>query len=303
MPETLVRPETKLTTRELIAASIECVARAHGFDALVFDHYGLARPDHDALAGGRASLVIDDLANRPLGGDVVREAQRDLHVAQGLHLEAGHGVDHRQVERGIGELEGEILALLGDGFLEQVLRLLVERGGVHVIHAEVEGEVPFTILGVHSHKPTSAAGAESQRIYFDWLAEKCRAENVGGRPVVLSFVYTSCYYVCPSLTLRLRGTAEVARDALGERLRQKGQEFGSVTGRPRRCGWFDAAGLKRAVQLNGTTGLCITKLDVLDGMAEIRICTGYMVDGTPLPLLPSLPRGCPAAHACARNRG
>ena len=55
-------------------------------------------------------------------------------------------------------------------------------------------------------------------------------------------------------------------DATGAQLRERGQEFGSVTGRPRRCGWFDAAGLRRAVQLNGTTGLCITKLDVLDGL-------------------------------------
>jgi len=68
-------------------------------------------------------------------------------------------------------------------------------------------------------------------------------------------------------------------DETGERLRNRGGEFGSVTGRPRRCGWFDAVALRRSAQLNGLSGLCITKLDVLDGLPAIRMCTGYTVDG------------------------
>jgi len=75
-------------------------------------------------------------------------------------------------------------------------------------------------------------------------------------------------------------------EATGEHLRQRGQEFGSVTGRPRRCGWFDAAGLKRAVQLNGTTGLCITKLDVLDGLPSVKLGVGYRFDGRMVDILP-----------------
>jgi adenylosuccinate synthase len=72
----------------------------------------------------------------------------------------------------------------------------------------------------------------------------------------------------------------------GEQLRQRGQEFGSVTGRPRRCGWFDAAALQRSVQLNGLTGLCITKLDVLDGLPTVRLCTGYRYEGRIVDILP-----------------
>jgi len=72
----------------------------------------------------------------------------------------------------------------------------------------------------------------------------------------------------------------------GERLRERGQEFGSVTGRPRRCGWFDAAALRRSVQLNGITGLCITKLDVLDGLSTVRLCTGYRYEGSQVDILP-----------------
>ncbi|MBP8119795.1 MAG: adenylosuccinate synthase [Burkholderiales bacterium] len=75
-------------------------------------------------------------------------------------------------------------------------------------------------------------------------------------------------------------------DEIGERLRKRGNEFGSVTGRPRRCGWFDAAALKRAAQINGLNGLCVTKLDVLDGMETLRICTGYKVDGKVTDVLP-----------------
>jgi adenylosuccinate synthase len=75
-------------------------------------------------------------------------------------------------------------------------------------------------------------------------------------------------------------------DAIGDQLRDRGKEFGSVTGRPRRCGWFDGAALRRSVQLNGTTGLCITKLDVLDGLPTVRLCTGYRFDGTTTDILP-----------------
>jgi len=75
-------------------------------------------------------------------------------------------------------------------------------------------------------------------------------------------------------------------DDVGERLRQRGREFGATTGRPRRTGWFDAAALKRSIQLNGASGLCITKLDVLDGVEAVKICVGYKVEGTLSEILP-----------------
>lgn len=75
-------------------------------------------------------------------------------------------------------------------------------------------------------------------------------------------------------------------DEVGARLASVGKEFGSVTGRARRCGWFDGAALKRSVQVNGVSGLCITKLDVLDGLEAIRLGVGYRVDGQFTELLP-----------------
>lgn len=68
-------------------------------------------------------------------------------------------------------------------------------------------------------------------------------------------------------------------DDVGKHLSTRGHEFGSVTGRPRRCGWLDIVALRRAIQLNGFSGLCITKLDVLDGLPEIKLCTSYVLRG------------------------
>ena len=64
-------------------------------------------------------------------------------------------------------------------------------------------------------------------------------------------------------------------DDVGQRLRDRGQEYGATTGRPRRCGWIDIVALKRAVAINGISGLCITKLDVLDGFERLKICIAY----------------------------
>jgi adenylosuccinate synthase len=75
-------------------------------------------------------------------------------------------------------------------------------------------------------------------------------------------------------------------DDNGRWLAEKGHEFGATTGRARRCGWFDAAALKRSIQINGITGLCVTKLDVLDGMETVRIATGYKLDGEVCDILP-----------------
>jgi adenylosuccinate synthase len=82
---------------------------------------------------------------------------------------------------------------------------------------------------------------------------------------------------------------------IGEGLAKRGNEFGSVTGRPRRCGWIDVALLRRSLRLNGATGLCLTKLDVLDGMDEIKIGVAYMMDGKRVDLIPT---GADAVARC-----
>ncbi len=76
-------------------------------------------------------------------------------------------------------------------------------------------------------------------------------------------------------------------DAIGNHLQEKGAEFGSTTGRRRRCGWLDAVILRNAVRLNGVTSLAITKLDVLDGIESLKICTGYDFRGQTLDVVPA----------------
>lgn len=84
-------------------------------------------------------------------------------------------------------------------------------------------------------------------------------------------------------------------DSVGYHLSHVGAERGVTTGRTRRCGWFDAALLKRSCQINGITGICITKLDVLDGLKELKLCVGYELDGE---LLDMLPMGADEIERC-----
>src|SRR5213075_1234823 len=74
---------------------------------------------------------------------------------------------------------------------------------------------------------------------------------------------------------------------VGEKLRELGGEFGSVTGRPRRCGWFDSMVVRYAARVNGLTGLAVTKLDVLDTFATIPIAVGYRLDGETIDSMPA----------------
>jgi adenylosuccinate synthase len=77
------------------------------------------------------------------------------------------------------------------------------------------------------------------------------------------------------------------KDQIGKELADRGQEYGAVTGRPRRCGWFDAALMRRSVQLNSLSSLCVTKLDVLDSLPMLRVCVGYRYQGQLLSVPPA----------------
>jgi len=101
---------------------------------------------------------------------------------------------------------------------------------------------------------------------------KAYATRVGGGPFPTELIYD---------------VATDAGDDVGKELGTRGREFGATTGRQRRCGWFDAVALRRSAQVNGLTGVCLTKLDVLDELAEIKVCTHYLVDGQKVSLPPS----------------
>lgn len=90
------------------------------------------------------------------------------------------------------------------------------------------------------------------------------------------------YGVTKAYTTRVGGgpMPTELHDHVGQHLFEVGHEYGTVTGRKRRCGWFDVAAMRKSVQINSLTGLCITKLDVLDGLSEIKLCVGYEYDGS-----------------------
>ncbi len=110
----------------------------------------------------------------------------------------------------------------------------------------------------------------------------CTGLGVGPRAIDAVLGATKAY------TTRV-GEGPLPTELLGEigtRLRESGQEFGAVTGRPRRCGWYDAVAVRYAVRVNGLDALALTKLDVLDGLPELQICTGYRAGGTILAEMP-----------------
>src|SRR5206468_729784 len=102
--------------------------------------------------------------------------------------------------------------------------------------------------------------------------------------------------ICKAYTTRVgQGPFPTEQDnELGRRIGERGREFGTNTGRPRRCGWFDAVLVRQTVRTCGIDGLALTKLDILDGFEEIKVCTGYRLDGREIDYLPA------SEHAQAR---
>jgi len=113
----------------------------------------------------------------------------------------------------------------------------------------------------------AGAGVGPQMLHYRLGITKAYTTRVGGGPFPTE------------LSIDQAGT-------VGHHLSTVGQERGTVTGRSRRCGWLDAAALRRAMIINGISGLCITKLDVLDGLQEVLVCTGYRLDGRVVDILP-----------------
>jgi adenylosuccinate synthase len=95
--------------------------------------------------------------------------------------------------------------------------------------------------------------------------------------------------ICKAYTTRVgEGPFPSEQDSpIGRLIGERGREFGTVTGRPRRCGWFDAVLVKQTVRTSGINGLALTKLDILDGLGDIQVCVGYRLDGREIDYLPA----------------
>ncbi len=158
----------------------------------------------------------------------------------------------------VADVSAEVNALIRAG-----KRLLFEGAQAALLDVD-HGTYPFvTSSNCVAGQASAGVGVGPQHLHYVLGVAKAYATRVGSGPFPTEL-----------------------DDEVGEHLRVKGNEYGSVTGRPRRCGWFDAAGLRRVVELNGISGLCITKLDVLDGLDTVRVAVGYKVRGERRDILP-----------------
>ncbi len=217
----------------------------------------------------RRAIRLGDLANTELLSDKLR-ANLEVYNVQLQHLHGAEPVQFDDMMAKINAFKERILPMLAD--VSRSLHDTIRRGE-HLLFEGAQGTLLDIDYGTYPFVTSSncLAGAASA--------------GAGVPPQALDYVLG----IVKAYTTRVGSGPFPTElfDDTGKGLAERGNEFGSVTGRARRCGWFDAAALKRAIQINGISGLCITKLDVMDGIPEIKICTGYTLpDGSTTDILP-----------------
>ena len=228
---------------------------ARGKAALGTTGRGIGPAYEDKVA--RRALRVSDLGNPGILQDKLKELLEYHNFILKNYYRAGT-VDYQQALDELLELAGEVAPMAADvtGMLHQIRRqggnLLFEGAQGALLDVD-HGTYPF-VTSSNTTAGSAATGSGFAPGLFDYVlgVTKAYTTRVGSGP----------------FPTELPGPD-------GALLRDKGQEFGATTGRPRRCGWFDAAAMKRSARLNGLSGLCITKLDVLDGLETIRICREY----------------------------
>ncbi len=191
---------------------------------------------------------------------------------------------HNALRRGLGQVEIAPAAILQElqsiagqivPFIEPVWRLLDtrKRAGARILFEGAQG----TLLDIdHGTYPFVTS---SNTVAGQAAAGSGMGPGSVGYVLGITKAYTTRVGEGPFPTEQ--------RNEVGEFLGTRGHEFGTVTGRKRRCGWFDAVLVRQAVAVNGISGIALTKLDVLDGLDEIKVCTGYRLDGELIDYLPA----------------
>ena len=251
--------------------------KSRGADKIGTTGRGIGPAYEDKVA--RRSVRAGDLYNMELVAEKVR-ANLALYNVQLVHLHNAEEIKFEDVMAKIEAFRNRILTMIAD-----VSRTLYEKhqNGERLLFEGAQGTLLDIDYGTYPFVTSSncIAGAASG--------------GAGVPPQMLNYVLG----IVKAYTTRVGSGPFPTElfDEVGAGLAERGNEFGSVTGRPRRCGWFDAAALKRSIQINGITGMCITKLDVMDGMKEIKLCTGYTLpDGSTTDILPF---GADAVANCA----
>lgn len=245
----------------------------------------------DALREGAASGVKIGTTKRGIGpayeDRAGRRALRVIDLADPESLPAKIEnllVHHNALRRGFGEADidaGELLRILMElapkiiPFMRPVWRELdqLHRQGKRILFEGAQGVLLDVDHGTYPYVTSSNTVA----------GHAAAGSGMGPRAVgyVLGIVkaYTTRVGEGPFPT--------ELQDDTGQRLGERGHEFGTVTGRQRRCGWFDAALVRQSLKISGVSGIALTKLDVLDGFAELKVCTGYRIDGKAYDYLPA----------------
>lgn len=214
----------------------------------------------------RRGLRLGDLRNPTRFADILREVL-DYHNHALVHYYGVAALDANDVlDQAMGEGEqllpmmGDVTALLHD-YRQNQAKILFEGAQGSLLDID-HGTYPF-VTSSNTTAGGTATGSGFGPLYLDYVLgiTKAYTTRVGSGPFPTELF-----------------------DDTGARLAERGHEFGATTGRARRCGWFDAVALRTAVNINSISGLCLTKLDVLDGLEEISICVGYAgPDGEPTP--------------------
>ena len=225
-------------------------------------------PAYEDKVARRAIRMVDLLDTDKLKAKV--EANLAYYNVQLQHLHQAEPVKLKDVMAVIEKVAPRILPMLAD--VSRTLHDINEKGGKLLFEGaqgtllDIDyGTYPFvTSSNCLAGAASAGAGVAPQMLQYVLGIVKAYTTRVGSGPFPTELF-----------------------DEVGAGLAERGHEFGSVTGRARRCGWFDAAALKRSIQVNGISGMCITKLDVMDGIENINICVGYMLpDGSQTDILP-----------------
>jgi adenylosuccinate synthase len=217
---------------------------------------------------GRRAIRVADLADRS-----ALEAKIDRLLAHHAPLRRGLGLPDADGARLLAELEALAPKVLPFARPAWLLLDEIVKSGKRVLFEGAQGALLDVDHGTYPYV-TSSNTVAGQAAAGSGLGPR-------GAGYVLGIVkaYTTRVGEGPFPT--------ELNDATGQRLGERGHEFGTVTGRARRCGWFDAALVRQSVALNGINGIALTKLDVLDGMETLRICTGYRLAGEKLSYFPA----------------
>lgn len=205
----------------------------------------------------RRGLRVGDLFDKELFAEKLKNIL-DYYNFQLVHYYKAEAVDYQKTLDEVFAVADIITAMVAD--VSTILDI-ARKNGDNILFEGAQGTMLDIDQGTYPYVTSSnttaggvSTGAGFGPRHIDYVLGiiKAYCTRVGGGPF----------------------TTELFDD-VGAEIARKGNEFGAVTGRPRRCGWFDAVAIKRAIQTNSISGFCMTKLDVLDGFREVKICVGY----------------------------